>query len=61
MILCFQAASQQAGIVSESGQWEQALALLTLAVRAVSEMKLQYLVILVTFNTLWSVATCEVV
>jgi len=25
------------------------------------EMKLQYLVILVTFNTLWSVATCEVV
>ncbi|RXN02658.1 tetratricopeptide repeat 34 [Labeo rohita] len=38
-----QAASQQASSVSESGQWEQALALLTLAVRAVSEMKLQYL------------------
>ncbi|XP_067303385.1 tetratricopeptide repeat protein 34 [Pseudorasbora parva] len=38
-----QVASQQASIVSESGQWEQALALLTLAVRAVSEMKLQYL------------------
>ncbi|XDV45897.1 hypothetical protein PO909_013908 [Leuciscus waleckii] len=38
-----QAASQQAAIVSESGQWELALALLTLAVRAVSEMKLQYL------------------
>ncbi|XP_042607027.1 tetratricopeptide repeat protein 34 [Cyprinus carpio] len=38
-----QAASQQASSVSGSGQWEQALALLTLAVRAVSEMKLQYL------------------
>ncbi|XP_050951696.1 tetratricopeptide repeat protein 34 [Labeo rohita] len=38
-----QAASQQASSVSESGQWEQALALLTLAVRAVTEMKLQYL------------------
>lgn len=25
------------------------------------KMKLQYLVILVTFNTLWSVATCEIV
>uniref|UniRef100_A0A8C2B6B2 Tetratricopeptide repeat domain 34 n=1 Tax=Cyprinus carpio TaxID=7962 RepID=A0A8C2B6B2_CYPCA len=36
-----QAASQQASSVSESGQWEQALALLTLAVRVVSEMKLQ--------------------
>ncbi len=41
--LCFQAASQQASSVSESGQWEQALALLTLAVQAVNEMKLQYL------------------
>ncbi|XP_073794947.1 tetratricopeptide repeat protein 34 isoform X4 [Danio rerio] len=38
-----QAASQQASCVSESGQWEQALALLTLAVRGVSEIKLQYL------------------
>ncbi|XP_026097484.1 tetratricopeptide repeat protein 34 [Carassius auratus] len=38
-----QAASQQASSISESGQWEQALALLTLAVRAVNEMKLQYL------------------
>uniref|UniRef100_A0A8C1J7K8 Tetratricopeptide repeat domain 34 n=1 Tax=Cyprinus carpio TaxID=7962 RepID=A0A8C1J7K8_CYPCA len=36
-----QAASQQASSVCESGQWEQALALLTLAVRVVSEMKLQ--------------------
>ncbi|KTG31730.1 hypothetical protein cypCar_00019705 [Cyprinus carpio] len=35
------AASQQASSVCESGQWEQALALLTLAVRVVSEMKLQ--------------------
>ncbi|XP_073678775.1 uncharacterized protein ttc34 [Garra rufa] len=38
-----QAASQQASSVSESGQWEQALALLTLAVQAVSEIKLQYI------------------
>lgn len=43
LILCFQAASQQASVVSEGGQWEHALALLTLAVRAVNEMKLQYL------------------
>ncbi|ROL46122.1 Tetratricopeptide repeat protein 34 [Anabarilius grahami] len=38
-----QAASQQASVVSEGGQWEDALALLTLAVRAVNEIKLQYL------------------
>ncbi|XP_051947892.1 uncharacterized protein ttc34 isoform X2 [Xyrauchen texanus] len=38
-----QAASQQASSVSQSGQWEHALALLTLAVRAVNEVKLQYL------------------
>ncbi|XP_065142025.1 tetratricopeptide repeat protein 34 [Paramisgurnus dabryanus] len=38
-----QVASQLASSVSQSGQWEHALALLTLAVRAVSDKKLKYL------------------
>ncbi|XP_051516697.1 tetratricopeptide repeat protein 34 [Myxocyprinus asiaticus] len=38
-----QAASQEARSVSKSDQWEHALALLTLTVRAVNEVKLQYL------------------
>ncbi|XP_057219213.1 tetratricopeptide repeat protein 34 isoform X2 [Triplophysa rosa] len=38
-----QVASQQASSVSQSGQWEHALALLTLAGRAVNDKKLRYL------------------
>ncbi|KAG9334238.1 hypothetical protein JZ751_008385 [Albula glossodonta] len=38
-----QAAAQEASYVSERGQWEPALALLTVAVRAVGEAKPQYL------------------
>ncbi|XP_072553272.1 tetratricopeptide repeat protein 34 [Salminus brasiliensis] len=38
-----QAASQEASSVSESGQWERALALLTVAVQAVGGTKLQHL------------------
>lgn len=41
--MTFQVASQQASSVSQSGQWEHALALLTLAVRAVNDKKLRYL------------------
>ncbi|XP_028265243.1 uncharacterized protein ttc34 [Parambassis ranga] len=38
-----QAAAQEASSVSSGGQWDQALALLTVAVQAVSNHKLQYL------------------
>uniref|UniRef100_A0A8C7QS32 Tetratricopeptide repeat domain 34 n=1 Tax=Oncorhynchus mykiss TaxID=8022 RepID=A0A8C7QS32_ONCMY len=37
------AAAQEAGSVSASGHWEQALALLTVAVRAAAELRLQFL------------------
>lgn len=42
-MLFSQAASQEASRVSEEGQWECALQLLTVAVRAVDELKPQYL------------------
>uniref|UniRef100_A0A674DGM5 Tetratricopeptide repeat domain 34 n=1 Tax=Salmo trutta TaxID=8032 RepID=A0A674DGM5_SALTR len=38
-----QAAAQEAGSVSASGHWEQALALLTVAVRAAAELRPQFL------------------
>lgn len=38
-----QAAAQEASSVSASGQWDQALTLLTVAVQAMSNQKLQYL------------------
>ncbi|XP_040908308.1 tetratricopeptide repeat protein 34 [Toxotes jaculatrix] len=38
-----QAAAQEAGAVSSDGQWDQALALLTVAVQAVGNHRLQYL------------------